>query len=102
MTLARLGKLREYRCHIGHRFGLKNLIAEKREIVESALDAALAQSEELVALIESSLDEASNPGELDDFREEIESRKREQETLRELVGQANQRPGKTLSSARVP
>jgi two-component system, chemotaxis family, protein-glutamate methylesterase/glutaminase len=88
MTSVRLGDLCEYRCHIGHRFGLKSLVAEKREVVESALNAALAQSEELTALLELSLAEPSDPADPESrrLRGELSGRKIEQETLRSLAG----------------
>jgi two-component system, chemotaxis family, protein-glutamate methylesterase/glutaminase len=86
MTASRLGGLHEFRCHIGHRFGLKTLIIEKANEVERATDAALAQSEELTALLDLSLVESSDPEEVHQLRDEIEKRKREQRALRELAG----------------
>lgn len=86
MTTASLGGLREYRCHIGHRFGSKSLIAEKWDVVETALNAALAQSEELTDLLENSLAELSDPDDRFEIRQEIDERRSEQETLRALVG----------------
>jgi two-component system, chemotaxis family, protein-glutamate methylesterase/glutaminase len=86
MTVANGGKLKEFRCHIGHRFGLNSLIAQKRDVIEGALDTALAQSEELTALLEGSLAESSDPGDSDQLRGEIVERKSEQEALRELAG----------------
>jgi two-component system, chemotaxis family, protein-glutamate methylesterase/glutaminase len=84
MATVQLGDLREYRCHIGHRFGLKSLIAEKREVVESALSTALSQSEELTALLELSLAEPSDSPDPDELLVELSERKSEQETLRTL------------------
>ena len=52
MTRERLGNLHEYRCHVGHRFGLKTMIAEKTQIVERAISGAVAQLEELTCLLE--------------------------------------------------
>ena len=84
MTLYRMGHLKEYRCHVGHRFGLKTLIAEKSGVVERAITTALSQSGELLQLLEqarSDLDEESATL----IHEEITQRKKEQETLRGLM-----------------
>jgi two-component system, chemotaxis family, protein-glutamate methylesterase/glutaminase len=86
MTAAKLGGLHEFRCHIGHRFGLKTLITEKGNQVERATDAALAQSEELTALLDLALAEASDPEEERKLQKEIAQRKEEQEALRSLAG----------------
>ena len=84
MTLYKMGHLREYRCHIGHRFGLKTMIAEKSGVVERAISSALSQSEELSELLEqarTALDEESAT----QIHAEIAQRKKEQETLRALM-----------------
>jgi two-component system, chemotaxis family, protein-glutamate methylesterase/glutaminase len=86
MTVNSQGKLQEYRCHVGHRFGLKSLMVQKRGVLEGILDAALAQSEELTALLQGSLAESSDPEGLRELREEIMKRMSEQETLRALTG----------------
>lgn len=51
MKEMRQGQLYEYECHIGHRFGLKTMIAEKSEMVERMISAATAQTEELIELL---------------------------------------------------
>jgi two-component system chemotaxis response regulator CheB len=84
MISAQMGSLREYRCHIGHRFGLQAMIAQKTTFVEHALDTALSQSEELTELLERGLQESS--GSPERMREEIAKRKKEQEALRNLYG----------------
>jgi len=84
MTLYKMGHLREYRCHIGHRFGLKTMIAEKSGVVERAISSALSQSEELSELLEharTALDEEAAGA----IHAEIAQRKKEQETLRGLM-----------------
>jgi len=86
MTHTTFGVLHEYRCHIGHRFSLKTLISEKRNSVEDSLDSALAQSEELTALLKLAAAETSEPDEQTELRDELERRNCEQETLRALVG----------------
>lgn len=53
MTKAQMGRLLEFRCHTGHRFGLETLISQKSALVERTLISALAQSEELVNLLRS-------------------------------------------------
>jgi two-component system chemotaxis response regulator CheB len=84
MSTVRLGGLREYRCHTGHRFGFRTLIAEKRNVVENLIDSALAQSEELTDLLAMALSDADSAvkGILHD---EIAERRREQHALRELA-----------------
>lgn len=84
MKMHRLGKLIEYECHVGHRFGLKTMIAEKSGKVERGIWTALAQSEELVCLLEQAkptVDEQTTKA----LEEEILQRKQEQETLRRLI-----------------
>lgn len=84
MTLNKLGRLKEYSCHVGHRFGMKTMIAQKTGVVERAIVTALSQSEELSELLETA------DGELDQeslalIQKEITERKREQATLRGLL-----------------
>lgn len=83
MTVARLGKLREFRCHIGHRIGLQTMIEEKNRVVEHALGNALSQSEELTNLLEEALEE-SDQKTSDAIIDEIQERKTEQRALRNL------------------
>jgi two-component system, chemotaxis family, protein-glutamate methylesterase/glutaminase len=84
MKGVRMGELREYRCHIGHRFGLQTMIAQKTRVVEHALDHALSQSEELSLLLETASEESTpEPPQL--LREEIVKRKKEQKVLRDLA-----------------
>jgi len=91
MRSVRLGGLREYRCHIGHRFGLMSLITQKREVVEQAVESALAQSEELTKLLDSVQADADIETR-QILSEEIAERHEEQETLRELVSSQKARP----------
>lgn len=84
MKLHRLGKLIEYDCHVGHRFGLKTMIAEKSGKVERAIWSALAQSEELVDLLEQAKPTV-DPETTQALSEEITERRKEQETLRQLI-----------------
>lgn len=84
MTEARHGRLYEYRCHIGHRLGLKTMIAEKAELVERMLSAAMAQTEELTELLTQAQKEgypaiSESPG------DEIESRRQQAQALRALL-----------------
>jgi two-component system chemotaxis response regulator CheB len=84
MKAVRMGSLREYRCHIGHRFGLQTMIAQKTKVVEHALDEALSQSEELSRLLETASDETT-PERPELLRQEIMKRKKEQRVLRDLA-----------------
>lgn len=84
ITSFRLGHMHEYRCHTGHRFGLQSLIAQKGASVEHALNAALAQSEELSDLLETALAQA-DPESAREIRTQLQQRKEEQETLRNLT-----------------
>jgi two-component system chemotaxis response regulator CheB len=84
MKVFRLGMLREYTCHIGHRFGMKTMIAEKTSKVERALGTALSQSEELSALLENAKSDVDMEAAAQ-LAGEIERRAREQETLRQLM-----------------
>jgi two-component system chemotaxis response regulator CheB len=84
MTSVRMGSLREYRCHIGHRLGLQTMIAQKTSVVERALETALSQSEELTDLLHQALEEPSESSAA--LEEEIARRRLEQETLRNLRG----------------
>ncbi len=84
MTAVQMGNLREFRCHIGHRFGLETLIAEKRAVVERALGAALSQSQELTELLGDALSQAGSPESIR-LTEEIAKRMKEQDVLRDLA-----------------
>jgi two-component system, chemotaxis family, protein-glutamate methylesterase/glutaminase len=86
MTAAKMGGLHEFCCHTGHRFGLKSLVARKRECVEDSIDGALAQSEELTALLELAIAESSDANDSDALRDELAERKGEQDILRALAG----------------
>lgn len=84
MQKANLGELMEFRCHTGHRFGLKTLIAQKSVLVERALIGALAQSEELTKLLRTEM-ARSGPPEIAELQREIDRRSREQEQLRHML-----------------
>jgi two-component system, chemotaxis family, protein-glutamate methylesterase/glutaminase len=87
MTRAHMGRLLEFRCHTGHRLGLKSLIAQKSTIVEHSLGTALSQSEELVSLLRSAAAQAPPEG-VKAAELEIQRRLEEQETLRQLLDTA--------------
>src|SRR5215469_1953910 len=84
MRMVKLGKLREYSCHVGHRFGLKTMIAEKGRTIERAIWSALAQSEELMTLLEEAKPEL-DPDTAASLQKEIELRVHEQGALRKLI-----------------
>ena len=85
MTARSMGTLVEYRCHTGHRFGLRTLLDQKSKNIERLLEMALAQSEELSAALQSAM---RNPDDEDtcSLRNELERRAREQELLRRISG----------------
>lgn len=81
MSATRMANLIEYRCHVGHRFGLRTLLEQKAKNIERLLESALAQSEELSQAVKSAI---SNPDgeDQDSLREELKRREHEQEILR--------------------
>jgi two-component system chemotaxis response regulator CheB len=84
MKQQRHGLLFEYQCHIGHRFGLKTMIAEKSELVERMLSASIAQTEELIGLLkhaQSSGDDTAAAS----LDQEVEGYKRQVQALREVL-----------------
>jgi two-component system, chemotaxis family, protein-glutamate methylesterase/glutaminase len=87
MKLFRHGRLKEYCCHVGHRFGLKTMIAEKTGVVERAMWTALSQSEELSDLLQHALEDAE-PEHVPAMQEELEQRKKEQQLLRTVLENA--------------
>jgi two-component system chemotaxis response regulator CheB len=84
MKLHRLGRLKEYTCHVGHRFSTKAMIAEKTEVVERAMWTALSQSEELSSLLEQVTSDGDGEG-TSVVEEELAQRRHEQELLRTLI-----------------
>ena len=84
MTSAKMGRLQEYRCHIGHRFGLKTMIAEKSGLVERAISTALSQTEELTDLLRQAEDH-TDPSVAAALNEEIEARREQARQLRDLL-----------------
>lgn len=84
MKVFRRGRLKEYCCHVGHRFGLQTMIAEKTEVVERAIWTAISQSEELSDLLEEAIrknEDETAPA----LKEELTRRKQEQQLLRSLM-----------------
>lgn len=79
-----LGRMVEYTCHVGHRFGLKTMIAEKSSVIERAILNALSQSEELTILLEEAQANADQQTS-SDLRAELERRRRDQELLRDMM-----------------
>jgi two-component system, chemotaxis family, protein-glutamate methylesterase/glutaminase len=94
MTQARQGRLYEYRCHIGHRFGLKTMIAEKTELIERMVSAAMAQTEELTDLLAQE-QEQGDPSVTKSLANEIERRRDQARELRALL---ESRISRTLGS----
>lgn len=87
MKLHCMGRLLEYRCHVGHRMGLQTMIVEKGAVVEQTIWSALAQSEELVVLLErAKLESDATAAPAIDLQ--IAERKKEQQGLKFLVERA--------------
>jgi two-component system chemotaxis response regulator CheB len=85
LSSIRMGQLREYRCHVGHRFGLETLIEQKSKNIERVLEVALAQSEELSSLLRVALED-SDTEEAGALRNGLRRREEEQRILRLLSG----------------
>lgn len=84
MKLHRLGRLIEYTCHVGHRFGTKAMIAAKSQVVERAMWTALSQSEEVSNLLEQAASDRGGEATAA-LDEELARRRQEQELLRTLI-----------------
>jgi two-component system, chemotaxis family, protein-glutamate methylesterase/glutaminase len=85
MKLEQRGGLREYSCHVGHRFGLKTMIAEKAVRVEQAMSHALSQSEELVELLREESKAGLETFAADQLTKEVEQRQKQIQTLRNML-----------------
>jgi two-component system, chemotaxis family, protein-glutamate methylesterase/glutaminase len=84
MSSVRMGNLREYRCHIGHRIGLRTMIEQKSKNIERMLESARAQSEELSGLLRTAREDLGDQDQKA-LSEELERRKTQQDTLRAMV-----------------
>jgi two-component system chemotaxis response regulator CheB len=87
MTRVSLGGLHEYRCHIGHRLGLKTMIAEKGRLVERAISAAAAQLDEYTDLL-SEMKQQADTSTVSALEKEIKERREQAERVRELLERA--------------
>ena len=83
MKLEKLGAIREYVCHVGHRLGLQSMIADKTDVVERTMWTALSQSEELIDLLEQAREDA--PSKTNDIQAEIDLRRSDMETVRAVL-----------------
>lgn len=84
MEKAHFAGLWEYRCHIGHRLGLKSMIAGKTKLVEQAMSVAMSQIEELTQLLEQ-MKSLPNSQARSDLETEIMLRREQARQLRELL-----------------
>ena len=84
MVLEKLGEIKEYVCHVGHRLGIQSMISDKADLVERAMWTALSQSEELVALLEQAQADGE-PGFLAPEKTEIAARQADIVTLRAVL-----------------
>jgi two-component system, chemotaxis family, protein-glutamate methylesterase/glutaminase len=81
MKAVNYGRLREYKCHVGHRLGAKTMISQKSEVIERSLWNAVSQLEELIDLLqrenpEKAPSEEALDSEIRQRREEIKSLRR--------------------------
>lgn len=84
MKSFQMGQMIEYQCHVGHRLGLKSMIAEKSGVVEKSVWTALAQSEELVQLLEEAAPHV-DPDTAESLQEEITHRRGDHLILRRII-----------------
>lgn len=83
MTSTRMANLHEFRCHVGHRFGLRTMMEQKAKNIERVLEMALAQSEELSNLVKTALENPDGE-DYEALQRELRRRQAEQETLRAI------------------
>jgi two-component system chemotaxis response regulator CheB len=84
MQVERVGRTREYRCHVGHRYGAQTMLEAKRGLQERSLLSALAQTEELVELLIEQKGELGAPtGEA--FERELAALRETMGALREML-----------------
>jgi two-component system chemotaxis response regulator CheB len=91
MKMTKLGRLRQYSCHVGHHFGLKTMIAEKSDTLERIMWGALAQSEELSDLLKQAIEEL-DAGTAAELEKELVERRREREILRSAIERSRTTP----------
>jgi two-component system chemotaxis response regulator CheB len=84
MKAFRVGQMIEYKCHVGHRLGLKSMISDKGRVVEKAVWTALSQSEELVELLELASPHVDRET-AESLIEEINQRREDHTMLRRIV-----------------
>jgi two-component system chemotaxis response regulator CheB len=84
MKLHRLGRLKEYTCHVGHRLSPQAMIAQKTEVVERAVWAALSQAEELSSLLEQAIVDGDGES-ASALEDELARCRKEQELLRTMI-----------------
>ena len=79
-------QLRRYRCHMGHGFSTRSLLAEQNVALEEALWIALRTLEERVSLLTTMIRDVKNPGSvsssLEDRRQEAQ---KHVQTMRQLI-----------------
>ncbi len=84
MILEQHGVIKEYVCHVGHRLGLQSMISDKIDMVERTMWSALAQAEELVALLEETQEDAQ-PALMSTRESQIALHRGTMMTLREML-----------------
>lgn len=91
MKLEKMGGTHEYVCHVGHRLGLQSMISDKTDVVERSMWTALAQSEELIELLEQA-EVTLEPAVLGSVQAEIASRRHDIEMLRAVLEKRKTNP----------
>lgn len=84
MQVEQMGAIQEFVCHVGHRLGLQSMISDKTDVVERSMWTALAQSEELIGLLEQA-QVSFDPVVLDSLQTEIASRRQDIDALRAVL-----------------
>ena len=85
MHVEQLGGIKEFVCHVGHRLGLESMIADKTDVVERRIWAAMSQSEELVELLEQARQQGLSPLAGDALSLEIAARRQDIVNLRAVI-----------------
>lgn len=87
LALHQDGNLVQYRCHVGHIFGLQSLDAAYSERVEQALWAAMRALKERAALNERMAERMSLPGLREEYRKQASAAWAQARQIEELLAQ---------------
>ena len=98
MQMEQLGSMKEYVCHVGHRLGMQTMITHKTNVVERTTWGAIAQSEELVDLLQQA-QEDGGADLLGSLQGEIALRRQNIDTLRKVVERGKLSAAEPLGSS---